>query len=415
MCCALLDMRERQGVFDATAVTALLSAICCAALTKWLDDSGQHVDSTNNDVAALPSLLFCILSTFLPDFLTFIPLLAFEAQRITGKHFTESWNKYTHWCWTLPLMRSYWTYRSVVNPAESNSVGTSATAALSAAIIVSFSCIAALLGHVLTVSDSEHRSLLDLNDVARIATRRSATQVDSLHEQREESIRTATLQERTRIAREIHDNVGHILTRALMQTQAASVVARASADDIAAKALSDISASLDEAVTMVRRSVHNLDDDGTDFETQITDAAHAMDAAKQDFTVSLDCSIKDAPAPVTRCITAVIREALTNVIRHSTSTEATVTLHDYPAFWQLAIFNKTTIKPVPRISPHADQPLRGMGLADIQQRIESLGGTSICGPYHDGWRVFASLPKSPWTSRETNKETTAGIDTEVTV
>jgi signal transduction histidine kinase len=192
-------------------------------------------------------------------------------------------------------------------------------------------------------------------------------------------------------------------------------VAHASANDVAAKKLSDISASVDEADTMIRRSVHNLDDDGTDFETQITDAVHTMDATSRDFTVSLDCSIKDAPAPVTRCITAVIREALTNAVRHSDSTEATVTLHDYPAFWQLAIFNKTTIKPVPRMSPHDDQNLRGMGLADIQQRIESLGGTAICGPYHDGWRVFASLPKSPWTSRDTNKETTAAIYTEVTI
>lgn len=84
--------------------------------------------------------------------------------------------------------------------------------------------------------------------------------------------------------------------------------AHANADDIATKALSDISASLDEAVTMIRCSVHHLDDDGTDFETQITDASHTMDATNQDFAVSLDCSIKDAPVPVTRCVTAVTSE-----------------------------------------------------------------------------------------------------------
>lgn len=38
-----------------------------------------------------------------------------------------------------------------------------------------------------------------------------------------------------------------------------------------------------------------------------------------------------------------------------------------------------------------------MGLADIESRVRALGGTAVCGPYEDGWRVFVSVPKKRWT------------------
>lgn len=63
---------------------------------------------------------------------------------------------------------------------------------------------------------------------ARCCTRRTGarilaatrSRIADIDEERAQSIRMATLGERTRIAREIHDNVGHLLTRAIMQAQA---------------------------------------------------------------------------------------------------------------------------------------------------------------------------------------------------
>ena len=36
----------------------------------------------------------------------------------------------------------------------------------------------------------------------------------------------------------------------------------------------------------------------------------------------------------------------------------------------------------------------GIGLADIEERARALGGTAVCGPYHEGWRVFVSIPQN---------------------
>ncbi|WEV73123.1 histidine kinase [Bifidobacterium sp. ESL0790] len=399
-CCALLEAARQRGSFDTKAIAALLLALCCSALTQWLGNTEQTLGAKISSIAWLPSALFCIPALLLPEFLAFMPLLAFDAMTTMPNQpkTTVPWRTLLWWCWTIPLIRAYWTYQAA-SPSLSKIIRQTAIGPmLCAAIIILFSCLSALLGHVLSVSDAEHRTLLALQDNIRMARRRNRTQVDSLREQQEESTHVATLRERTRIAREIHDNVGHLLTRALMQTQAAGVVANAAGESNSAKQLEGIGASLDEAMTMVRRSVHDLEDDGTDFRAQIADAVHVMDSARPDFSVTLDCDVDDAPAPVARCLTAVIREALTNVVRHSDASHATVSLHDYPAFWQLAVFNTTETKPSANLGNEAgNRDLRGMGLSDIEQRVHALDGTSLCGPYRDGWRVFVSLPKEPWT------------------
>lgn len=435
-CSALLEAQRERGSFSTVAIVALLASICCSALTQWLSDRSGSTSRLQTFVCIV-RLGLCVVALWIPEFLAYTQLLAFDAMKVLAdfpittadcrqkthapasgrfsvKYNDDGMNRIignarlgqidqfsgwlkliTVWCWAIPLIRSYWAYTSAGDPPPLRHQQFNAVPALEAGSVILLSCLAALLGHAYTMADAEHQSLLQLFDKMRVTRRHNAAQVKTLRDSQAESTHVATLRERTRIAREIHDNVGHILTRALMQTQAASAVATATGNQASAKELSEISASLNEAMTMVRRSVHNLEDDGTDFNAQIAGVVDMINAARPDFTVSLDCDITDTPAPVARTLTSVIREALTNVIRHSDTSTATVSLHDYPAFWQLSVFNKsgdTTHRPIPQ-NRH---DLRGMGLATIEQRVQALDGTCLCGPYRDGWRVFVSLPKAPW-------------------
>ena len=211
-------------------------------------------------------------------------------------------------------------------------------------------------------------------------------------EERSTATRMATLNERTRIARDIHDNVGHLLTRAIMQSEADRVVAEARRDTVAAQQFADVNATISEAMTMVRRSVHDLDDAGVDFHAWMADAARSTARLR----VTLHNAIDSAPAPVARCLAAIIRESLANTARHSAADSVAVSLQDFPAFWQLVVQDNGRIVDRDGASPPntaAEHDVRGMGLADIETRVRALDGTCSTGMNDTGWRVFVSIPK----------------------
>lgn len=108
--------------------------------------------------------------------------------------------------------------------------------------------LVALLGFVLgrarASSDEARRALLHAQDRARESSRATRSRIADIDEERAQSIRMATLGERTRIAREIHDNVGHLLTRAIMQAQAGKTVAKATNDTVAAQGFATLGATL---------------------------------------------------------------------------------------------------------------------------------------------------------------------------
>ena len=221
------------------------------------------------------------------------------------------------WIWVLPLI-ALWFARG--------------TDRLQTLVMTLVALLGFVLGRARASSDEARRALLHAQDRARESSRATRSRIADIDEERAQSIRMATLGERTRIAREIHDNVGHLLTRAIMQAQAGKTVAKATNDTVAAQGFATLGATLDDAMTMVRRSVHDLEDDGTDFAAQIDDAVTSFDGISPGFAVTLANDIAKAPAPVSRCFATVIREALSNVVHHSAAREASVTLRDFPAF-----------------------------------------------------------------------------------
>ena len=116
--------------------------------------------------------------------------------------------------------------------------------------------------------------------------------------------------------------------------------------------------------------------------------------------VDLNNGIETAPAPVCRCLATIVREALTNTVRHSSARSAQIILRDLPAFWQMVVQDDGGIQ---QSQPDSSQPKepelqRGMGLADMEARARALGGTANSGPNRQGWKVFVSLPKEPWSN-----------------
>ncbi|WP_432303568.1 sensor histidine kinase, partial [Bifidobacterium adolescentis] len=114
------------------------------------------------------------------------------------------------------------------------------------------------------------------------------------------------------------------------------------------------------------------------------------------------------PAAVSRCFATAIREALNNTVKHSQARNVSITLRDFPALWQLCVQDDGTVR---RSSAEAvamqfirPDDSTGIGISDIEERARALGGSAICGPYHEGWRVFVSIPKPASGSEMTQPE-----------
>ena len=87
-----------------------------------------------------------------------------------------------------------------------------------------------------------------------------------LLEKQEYEIRLATLNERGRIAREIHDHVGHLLSRSILQIGALMVT---ETDEKKKENLDHIRDTLSQAIDSMRTSVHGLRDESIDLKTQV--------------------------------------------------------------------------------------------------------------------------------------------------
>ena len=200
-------------------------------------------------------------------------------------------------------------------------------------------------------------------------------------------LRAAALAERTRIAREIHDGVGHLLTRLLLQVKALQVVHRDESGVVAD--LTTLDGGLDEALDSMRRSVHALSDEGEELATSL----NLLGSRCGIDSVNVDCSTDvEPPSAVARCVVAVVREALTNAARHGRAHSARVVVTDYPAFWQVTVDNDGVVPAVGGPAVDGGEGA-GLGLRSMTERVEALGGRVRITP-RPRFTVFATIPKN---------------------
>ncbi|RAU96408.1 two-component sensor histidine kinase [Paenibacillus sp. YN15] len=199
-----------------------------------------------------------------------------------------------------------------------------------------------------------------------------------LMEKQDDRISLATLNERNRIAREIHDNVGHLLSSALLQMGALLAVTK---DEKARQPLLTLKATLSEAMDSIRQSVHNLYDESVNLQAQLQELADKFTFC----TLEFDYEIQSNPDKRLKyALISIVKEGLSNIVRHSDATWASVALREHPAFYQLVIRDNGRVKEVNMES--------GIGLKNIESRVEAFHGIMRI-LSKDGFALFISIPK----------------------
>lgn len=199
----------------------------------------------------------------------------------------------------------------------------------------------------------------------------------SIQEKQDYEIYTATLKERNRIAREIHDNVGHLLSRSILLVGAMKAV---SGEKALAPTLDSLDSTLNSAMDSIRASVHDLRDEAVNLDEALSSLTREFTFCPVDYLYDAG---RDVPRNVKYSFISISKEALSNIMRHSNATKASLTVREHPALYQLCIEDNGT-----RIV----QSEGGMGLANMRDRTEKLGG-SIHIFTENGFRILITVPK----------------------
>jgi len=228
---------------------------------------------------------------------------------------------------------------------------------------------------------------------------------------REEQERRQASDERLRIARELHDVLGHHLS--LINVQAGvGLHLMDNRPEQAREALAAIKTASSEALREVRAVLGVL---RPEEEAAPRQPALGLDRLT-DLTAGAGLSVttetvgerRDLPAEVDRAAYRIVQEALTNVRRHATTgAAATVSVAYAPGELRLTIRNdgpRAAQRPDPAAGDaghDGDGDGDGSGIAGMRARAASLGGSLDAGPLPDGgYLVSAILPTSTTPTRE---------------
>lgn len=219
----------------------------------------------------------------------------------------------------------------------------------------------------------------------------------SILEKQDYEIYTATLRERNRIAREIHDNVGHMLSRAILMVGAMKAV---HGDGRLSASMEQLEETLNAAMTSVRKSVHDIHDESVNLKEILESLVKEFSfcPARLEYDMGYD-----VPREIRYSFIAIVKEALHNISEHSNATRAEVIAREHPAFYQLIIEDNGTagsksLKYTQDGLPGSDGS-SGIGLKNMKDRVDSFGG-NIDIRRGRGWRIYITVPK------KTHKETT---------
>ncbi len=342
-CCAAL---LPQSTVDATVVIAMLAAITVSALNGYL-----------------PSHTFCLASiaayigasAVWPSFCFFLPLVYYDAFGLK-----QAW-------WSLAV-------------AAALAVCFTGLPANTSLIVAVLMAAAYVLRHRQVTLERSQTELRQLRDNSHELTMMLRQKNRELTEKQDYEIRLAMLNERSRIAREIHDHVGHLLSRSILQVGAILIAQRASDADLR-QSLSVVRDTLSQAMDTIRANVHDLHDESIDLRTQI-------EALALGFTfcpIRLDYRLESPPdKEVAYCFIAIVKEGLSNIIHHSNATQVALRLIEHPALYQLTLEDNG--------SEAAGVPSGGLGLRSMADRVGALGGQLLI-ESKGGFRLFVSIPK----------------------
>jgi len=278
-------------------IPAVLVSVIVSCLCSYFDNDGIKVMLTVG---------FSVLCCFMPELVIFFPLAVYDM--IYSKY------RYYNLFGIIPLILFY----------RYSSVQVFLT-------VIILTALSILIRYRLNIQEELRKRLNEISDEAREMSIKLKKQNADLIEKQDNELYLATLNERNRIARDIHDNVGHLLSSAILQSGALLTV---STDEKTRKSIVELNETLKQAMNSIRTSIHKVYDESIDLDVQIRELIKKFTFCD----VHYDYNIYTNPDNKLKyTFISIVKEALSNVMKHSTATRVTIALNEHPAFYQLII------------------------------------------------------------------------------
>jgi signal transduction histidine kinase len=256
-------------------------------------------------------------------------------------------------------------------------------------------------------SDRAWRRFLDAGWLVSIVGMLVAGRMWQLHlreaEQRaEEAERTRdevalrkAVEERLRIARELHDSLTHSISVIQVQAGVAAHLARKRGEEVPAAlaAIQEASADASRELRATLGVLRAADDSDCSGLRQLDALIARARAAGLPVAVTVGGTERQLTPDVDQAAYRIVQEALTNVTRHAGQACATVHLQYGPGLLTVQVDDDGAANGGSGGGAPAPQPTSGMGLIGMRERVSALGGRLDAGPRAGGgFRVRAELP-----------------------
>jgi two-component system sensor histidine kinase DesK len=230
-------------------------------------------------------------------------------------------------------------------------------------------------------------------------------QNEALAASRDEARRLAVVAERERIARDLHDLLGHTLTAVAVKADLAGRLLDADPERARAE-IEDIRRTARSALADVRAAVTGMR--STRLAHELAAARRALDSAGIAFSVQ---GVPPAlPEPVETALAFVLLEGVTNVVRHAQARQCrvdfgladgavTLLVRDSPQAAEALPASgpgaTPAATPAARPAPSGASPAEGHGIAGMRQRLAEVGGTLALRFGPEGGSLLARVPLPP--------------------
>ncbi|MFC3575176.1 sensor histidine kinase [Streptomyces yaanensis] len=210
-----------------------------------------------------------------------------------------------------------------------------------------------------------------------------AETVQELHDARGELARLAVVRERLRFARDLHDLIGFGLSAITLKSELVHRLIPAHPER-AVQEVDDILAISRQSLTDVRRVASGFRD--MSLAQEATSAESVLSAA--DVAVRVEVATGEVSRQVENALAAVLREAVTNVLRHSKATRCEIRVTTDRELVTLSVVNDGV-----ETGRRAPSDYGGSGLGNLALRLGEIGGGLDSGALPDGtFRVRAVAP-----------------------